>query len=107
MAQFDKDIVDAVWRKAIVQPNNNPDMFRQDYAGAWICYNDFENHNSKYGWDIDRLKPLNRGGSDTLDNLYPLNWKNKESKGNNYPCWKTTHSSKGTEIVEIEKFWHV
>ena len=31
----DKEI-EEVWQKANIIPNNNPNIYRQDYAGAWI-----------------------------------------------------------------------
>lgn len=33
---FTLEVRDAVWKKALVQPGNNSDIFRKDYAGAWI-----------------------------------------------------------------------
>lgn len=33
---FTKEEIEATWKKAVIQPNNNPDVFRKDYAGAWI-----------------------------------------------------------------------
>lgn len=107
MAKFSEDIIEAVWRKALIQPNNNPDMFRKDYAGAWICFNAYGDRDSQYGWEIDHLKPVIDGGTDDIDNLYPLHWRNNLAKGNHYPHWRTSHSSKGVEIVEEEKYWHV
>ena len=28
--------IEEVWQKANIIPNNNPNIYRQDYAGAWI-----------------------------------------------------------------------
>lgn len=70
MAQFTEEQIETVWCKAIVQSNNNPDVFRQDYAGAWIKRNDYGNRDSEYGWEIDHLKPVEKGGTDEEQNLY-------------------------------------
>lgn len=34
MADFSDEIVEAVWKKASIQQNNDPNVFRKDYAGA-------------------------------------------------------------------------
>ena len=99
--------IDAVWEKAAKQPNNNPDVFRKDYAGAWIRREDYGKRNMPYGWEIDHLKPLAKDGTHDLDNLYPLHWRNNESKGDDYPRWKTVLSSKENKNVESDKRWKV
>lgn len=102
----DKEI-DAVWEKAAKQPNNNPDVFRKDYAGAWIRREDYGKRNMPYGWEIDHLKPLAKDGTHDMDNLYPVHWRNNESKGDDYPRWKTVLSSEENKNVELEKKWKV
>lgn len=99
--------IDAVWEKAAKQPNNNPDVFRKDYAGAWIRREDYGKRNMPYGWEIDHLKPLAKDGTHDLDNLYPVHWRNNESKGDDYPRWKTVLSSKENKNVESDKRWKV
>lgn len=50
--------IDAVWEKAAKQPNNNPDVFRKDYAGAWIRREDYGKRNMPYGWEIRPSKAV-------------------------------------------------
>lgn len=54
---FSQEEINEVWEKAIPQPKNNPDLFRKDYAGAWIR-KDAYGEQSEYGWEIDHIKPL-------------------------------------------------
>ena len=54
---FTEAEIDAVWNKAKIVPNNNPDVFRQDSAGAWIKRDSYGDTDSEYGWEIDHIKP--------------------------------------------------
>ncbi|MCH5148986.1 MAG: HNH endonuclease [Clostridiales bacterium] len=37
----------------------------EDFAGRKILKSAFGQVNSKYGWDIDHIQPLSKGGTDT------------------------------------------
>ena len=105
-AKFTSDIIEAVWKRAIPQESNNPDVFRKDYAGAWIKKSEYGNQ-TEYGWEIDHLQPVSKGGDDSLGNLYPLHWKNNRSKGDSYPQWKSSVTSSGARNVDSEQSWKV
>lgn len=104
--KFTEDEIEAVWQKALIQPNNNPDIFRKDYAGAWICKTSY-GKKTEYGWDIDFVKPLSKGGTNELSNLEPLQWENRNSKNDDYPEWKTIKSSEDIHNVDMERFWRI
>lgn len=104
---FTQDEINAVWEKAIKQQNNNPDVFRKDYAGAWIRKEDYGQRDKTYGWEIDHLLPLEKGGTNDIDNLYPLHWRNNASKSDDYPTWTTVLSSNGIKNVELEQKWMI
>ncbi len=40
----------------------------------------YGNTNSKLGWEIDHLIPVEEGGTDDPDNLQPLQWENHRRK---------------------------
>lgn len=103
---FTDEEIEAAWRKAIPQESNNPDVFRKDYAGAWIKKSDY-GLKTDFGWEIDHLRPLIKDGDYSLDNLYPLHWRNNRTKDDNYPSWKTSVTSDGVTNVEKDQCWKV
>ena len=101
-----EELIEAVWQKATIIPNNNPNEFRQDYAGAWIRRDEYGKA-SPYGWEIDHLLPLSKGGSDDIENLLPLQHQNYTRKCDNYPRWSTAVSADGINNVEFVRNWYV
>ncbi len=102
-SSYSSDEIAAIWDKARVVGNNNPDVFRQDSAGAWIKRSEYGNRSSKtgYGWEVDHIKPLSKDGSKDLENLQPLQWANNVAKGDDYPNWKPAVTSDGNRNVEL------
>ena len=101
-----EELIEAVWQKAQVIPDNNPNEFRQDYAGAWIRRDDY-GKNTIYGWTIDHICPRSKGGTDEIGNLVPLQHQNSFMKADHYPPWQTAVSSDGILNVEIVRNWYV
>ncbi|MCL2017546.1 MAG: HNH endonuclease [Alphaproteobacteria bacterium] len=97
---------DDVWKKAIIVPNVDPKVWRKDYAGAWIKYDDY-GKTTNYAWEVDHRKPVSKGGTDDLANLNPLHWENNRTKCDDYPKWQTSVSSSGNTNVPKTQNWHV
>ncbi|MFN9492952.1 MAG: HNH endonuclease signature motif containing protein [Sphingobacteriales bacterium] len=52
-----------------------------------IKRSDYGNTNSRYGWEVDHIKPVSKDGKDDLQNLQPLQWENNRYKSDNFPQW--------------------
>lgn len=107
MAYFDNNTINNVWEKATVVSVEQANVWRKDYAGAWIKKSEYGNRGSQYGWEIDHQKPVTKGGTDNENNLKPLQWENNKSKDNDYPRWKTIVSSNGTTNCYNTQYWEV
>lgn len=87
---FSVEEIERVWNKAIIIAGEDPAVYRQDYAGAWIKRDEYGNTGSSLGWEIDHRNPVANDGSDDLSNLDPLQWNNNRTKSDDYPKWKTS-----------------
>lgn len=78
---YSNNIISSVWAKAaFVSDINEKNGFRKDQCGAWIKRNAYGDRSNPYGWEIDHIKTLSKGGSDTLSNMRPLHWGNNASR---------------------------
>lgn len=98
--------IEAVWQKANIIPNNNPNVYRQDYAGAWIRRDQY-GQKTEYGWEVDHIKPLIQNGTYDMGNMLPLHHKNNAKKGDDYPNWQTQVSAEGAKNVDSIRNWYV
>lgn len=98
----DPDLIQAVWEKAIVVDGFDPDMYRQDTAKAWIARDAYGDTSREYGWTIDHIFPVSKGGTNVFANLRPMNWRNNISKGDDFPRYTAVITSNGNKNIEQE-----
>lgn len=78
---FDKETIFKVWNKARPYGNLDPAQYRIDECGALMRFGDYGNRDSDYGWEIDHIVPVSKGGTDELSNLRALQWDNNATRG--------------------------
>jgi hypothetical protein len=83
---FDEATISQVWDKGGIISGLDPAVFRTDCCGVLIARSR-HGQTSEYGWEIDHIKPVVKGGSDSLSNLEPLYWVNNRHKSDHYPDW--------------------
>ena len=101
---YTHETIEAVWGQADIVPGINPDIWRKDFAGAWIR-RDYLGRRNPYGWTIDHRKPISQGGSNAATNLMPIHWQNSECRNDAYPEFTTCLSSEGNRNIEQTKSW--
>jgi len=79
---FDDQTIEAVWRKGTPEPEYQG--FRKDACGASMQRTKY-GKTEMWGWEIDHIKPVAKGGTDELGNLQPLRWENNRRKSDDYP----------------------
>jgi 5-methylcytosine-specific restriction endonuclease McrA len=81
---------DEVWSKSTIIEGKNPKLYRKDPYSKTIYYHSY-GKDTKMGWNIDHIKPKQKGGSDDIINLQALQSHINKSKGDNL-VKKSRHS---------------
>lgn len=108
MCRFSEDLKRQIWNKAKTVEGKDPSSYRKDACGAWIKWDDYNQRNSDFGWEIDHVYPeslLKKKGADNdeidnIINLRPFNWRNNVSKDQDFPVYQSSVIAEGNRNIE-------
>lgn len=63
-----------IWDKGLISSDREPSEWREDELGNLICYDDYGDRDSVFGWEVDHIIPIKDGGNNLRYNLRPLQW---------------------------------
>ncbi|MGC2423182.1 MAG: HNH endonuclease signature motif containing protein [Nitrospirota bacterium] len=78
-----KKQIEGVWTKAKPIRGQNPDTWRKDAEGNKIRKASYGTL-GQYGWEVDHIKPIAKGGTDDPRNLQALHWEENRAKSDEY-----------------------
>lgn len=76
-----------------------------DFSGREIHRGAYNDRNSKYGWNIDHIKPESRGGKTADHNLICCNISTNDEKADKFPCF--TANGKKYEIIKVQNHYEI
>ncbi len=76
-----------------------------DFAGREIAKAAYNDRNSNYGWNVDHILPLSRGGKTADHNLVCCHILTNDEKADKFPCFKA--NSKEFEIRKRQNHYEI
>jgi hypothetical protein len=98
MAKFSEEKIETVWNSANAIDGVDSTEWRQDACNAWINRKSY-GQETIYGWEIDHILPIAKGGTDHTENLRAIHWKNNRSKGDDFPNYESSVTSEGNKNI--------
>jgi hypothetical protein len=78
-----EEITRKVWQKGNIVPEKNDQDWRKDECGALMYRKHYGNHNSQYGWEIEKIS---YASPSLVSNFRPLQWQNNVNRDESIDC---------------------
>ena len=92
------DLAFLVWEKGKDVPDRDRSVWRFDDCGALIRKCDY-GQTTEFGWEIDHIKPVSKGGRSEIWNLQPLQWENNRAKSDGYEIPKVRYENGHNRVI--------
>jgi hypothetical protein len=80
--KWTEEELDIIFSKGKVSTVLSSPEYRIDDFGNIIARSAYGNTNISVGWEVDHIKPVSEGGSNSIDNLRPLSVFKNRSRNN-------------------------
>ena len=97
--EFTEKLIQMVWDKGLCTGADST-ICRKDAAGAWILREQYGKEGD-YGWSIDHIVPISKGGKDDTINLRPMQWENNKFKADDYPNYNSLIAADGSKNIRL------
>ena len=87
--EFSIEIINALWEKAETINGRDANVYRKDQCGALIKRDLYYKDTIplSMAWQVNYIKPEEKGGKKKLQNLQALQWENNLNKKDNEYFW--------------------
>ncbi|GAA6238421.1 MAG: hypothetical protein SPLM_05400 [Spiroplasma phoeniceum] len=89
LSKLSEPEIRAIWDNTTRAGGRNNLFYRRDIAGAFIKMGEL-NQETEFGWVIEPLMPLEKGGKLEVNNCLAMHWKNAKVRRGTLNYWKTT-----------------
>lgn len=96
---FSEDKIQKIWEKGLPIDNFDPAKVRKDIVGAGMIRGHYGKE-TLYGWGVDHIYPVSKGGDDQFDNLRPMQIDNNRSKKDNFPTYLAVKGFDGEKNID-------
>ena len=98
--QINRETAMSLWNKQFGKADKV-----KDFAGREMAKGAYDDRNSQYGWNVDHILPVSRGGKTTDSNLICCHILTNDEKADKFPCF--TANERQFEIRKVENHYEI
>lgn len=98
--QINRETAMSLWNKQFGKADKV-----KDFAGREMAKGAYDDRNSQYGWNVDHILPVSRGGKTTDSNLICCHILTNDEKADKFPCFSA--NERQFEIRKVENHYEI